>query len=70
MLDILFALNCVRCGFVLLKINERCDAVLFRKAGDIPFPVLMRAPYQIIRYANIERASGAACEYVNPVRHV
>jgi hypothetical protein len=53
----------VSCGF---KINQRLDAISLSEAVCQTFPVLVNAPYQIVRHANIKCATRLAREDVKP----
>ena len=61
MFDILFALYGRDRSIVLLEVNERLYAMLFRKAGDLAFAMLKRPANQIIGDADIKCSSRLAC---------
>ena len=65
MLHILLALDRGKRGRMDLKIDELMDSVALGKAGNEAVAMFIDATNQIVRYANVDRAAGPACEDIN-----
>ncbi len=66
MLDVLLALKRDSDIFVGFKIDKRLDAITPCEPIGQTFPVLVNAPDQIVRHANIKRSTGLAGEKYKP----
>jgi hypothetical protein len=69
MLDVLLALKRGGNRFVSFEIDERLDVVPLGEALGQTFSMLVNTSHRIVRHADIQRATGAIGENVNPIGH-
>src|SRR5262245_14006850 len=63
----LLALDSITRGAKLLIPDEQMHSILTREARRLTLPVLLDAPDDAVGNANVERSSGFAGEYIDPV---
>jgi hypothetical protein len=70
MFDVLLSLKGGCDCFVWLKKYQCLDAVPLGEAIRQAFSMLVNAPHQIVRHADIQRSTGATGEDVHPIGHL